>query len=122
MENSTRFTLMTFPQFYDGDKKLLINILVLPRNQNPFSSPVDEVAGLPSFADANISFSAKIISGAEAYPNNLNGIDKGTLPIKVPKNKKALFTALADPKHFNIDNLKTLNTDAVINDPSRKEK
>ena len=116
MENSTRFTLMTFPQFYDGDKKLLINILFLPRNQNPLSNPVDEVAGLPSFTDANLSFSAKIIAGTELYPNNLNAIDKGTLPIKTPQNKKALFTALADSKHFNITNLDALNLDLAIND------
>lgn len=122
MDANTRFTIMTFPQYFDGDKKLSINFLFMPRNQNPFSNPVAEVAGLPGFVDANLSFQIKIITGTELFPNQLNFTKSAELITKKPQYKKTLFTSLADPGHFNIDNLSTVNDHFTMNNPLRKEK
>jgi len=122
MDPNTRFTIMTFPQSFDGNKTLLINFLFMPRNQNPFSNPVAEVAGLPGFVDAKLSFQAKIIAGTELFPNHLNFTKSEPLTVKTPQHKPTLFTSLADPRHFNIDNLATTNDHIPMNDPLRKEK
>ena len=117
---------MTFPQFFDGDKKLSVNILFLPRNQNPFSKAIEGVASIPdatvpSYVDATISFSTKILSGTENFPNNLNFTKADTITTTPPNNKVALFTKLADPLHFDIENLGQTNDDATINNPARRE-
>ena len=39
METNRRFSLLTFPQSFDGNT-LTLNILVLPRNQNPLEDAI----------------------------------------------------------------------------------
>ena len=74
METNRRFSLLTFPQFYDGNT-LTLNILVLPRNQNPLQDaiilhdgvtfPMPVIPDAPAFADAQLAFEARIISGLD---------------------------------------------------------
>ena len=114
MEPNTRFTIMTFPQSYDGDKTISLNILVLPRNQNPFSNPMEEVPGLPAFVDAQLTFKAKTIAGTDLFPNDKNFTREDVLTTSAPGNKSTLFTSLADPKHFDILQKDLLNTKVNI--------
>ena len=109
---------MTFPQSYDGNKKISVNILFLPRNQNPFGKAIEANATIPDappFVDAKISFRAKILSGTELFPNSLNATNDLPLPVKAPANKTQLFTSLADAKHFNIQNLAQSNANLDTN-------
>ena len=72
METNRRFSLLTFPQFFDGNT-LTVNIVVLPRNQNPLQNAIIQHNGItfpppvipdaPAFADAKLAFEAKIITG-----------------------------------------------------------
>ena len=65
MEKNRRFTILTFPQHFDGNK-LKVNILFLPRNQNPLNKAIEGEPGIadaPAFADAQLSFVAKIVIG-----------------------------------------------------------
>ena len=118
MERKTRFTILTFPQSFDGNI-LKLNIVFLPRNQNPFTSAIVDdaiipaVPDAPAFATANLSFTAKIINSLENFPVT-------TLPF-IPKaiitaasgDRTNLFNALAT--QFNIKNLAAVNNDVSIN-------
>ena len=42
MEPTRRFTLLTFPQGFDG-QVLRVNAVFLPRNQNPLTAATDAV-------------------------------------------------------------------------------
>jgi hypothetical protein len=71
MEPKRRFTLLTFPQFFDG-ARLRLRFVVLPRNQNPLLPAIEGDAAIPdapAFADADLSFEAKIITGFGSFPN-----------------------------------------------------
>ena len=73
METNRRFTILTFPQHFDGHN-LTLNILFLPRNQNPLKPAIESHATIPKappFAEANLSFVAKIITGLEDFPMNV---------------------------------------------------
>lgn len=103
---------MTFPQAYDGDKKLSVNVLFLPRNQNPFSKAIEgnpPIPDAPAFVDAKIVLRAKMLYGTEHFPNNLNASADVVLPVKAPLHKTEIFKSLADAKHFNIQNLAQSN-------------
>ena len=45
MEQNQRFAILTFPQFFDGDT-LGLNVVFLPRNQNPLVSAIDGRAAI----------------------------------------------------------------------------
>jgi hypothetical protein len=114
---------MTFPQSFDGNKKLSVNILFLPRNQNPFSAAMEVLPDTPAFINANIFFQAKILSGTEKFPNTLNFTRADNITTAAPKNKIKLFNILADVKHFNIENLGQSNADLDLNkDQANKTK
>ena len=109
METNRRFSLLTFPQFFDG-KNLTLNILVLPRNQNPLQGAIIKHNGIdypppvipdaPAFVDAKLAFEAKIITGLGTFPFNLLANATRSLTTTPPTEQRDLFTALA--KNFNI--------------------
>lgn len=116
MEKNRRFTILTFPQHFDGNK-LKVNILFLPRNQNPLNKAIEGEATIPdapAFADAQLSFTAKIVTGLDDFPMNSNVSDEIVLPIAAPNpaKVKALFTALASS--FQITNLGQSNTNTNL--------
>ena len=72
MEMNTRLSILPFPQSFDG-ATLALNIVVLPRNQNPLQPAIEQHATIPdspAFADAVLTFDARIVSGLSGFPNN----------------------------------------------------
>jgi hypothetical protein len=110
MEQSQRFAILTFPQFFDGHV-LRVNVVFLPRNQNPLRSAIEGeplLVGAPPFADAKLSFVARIVSGLAGLPGTV--LPLAPLP---PANARPLFEALAE--QFSIVNKGTPNTNANVN-------
>ena len=108
MNPNQRFSILTFPQFFDG-ATLTLNIVVLPRDQNPLSRAIEQQPPIPdavAFADAKLSFSASIFNGLGIFPHNFAPI---TLPLTTlsPDNPREIFEALAN--HLSIVNLSTTN-------------
>src|SRR5688572_2706812 len=117
MEPNRRLSILTFPQFFDGTN-LAVNVVVLPRNQNPLQPAIEQHATIPqapAFADAALALEARIVSSLAGFPNNHSANAFAALPIAQPPNTRALFTALA--KHFSISNLGQINDDTNINSP-----
>lgn len=122
MESNRRFSLLTFPQFFDGNT-LTLNIVVLPRNQNPLKPAIEQHDGVtfpppvipdaPAFADARLSFQARIITGLSRFPNNQLPNDSKPLPVASPTQARGLFTALA--KNLSIGNLNQTNENLDAN-------
>src|SRR5687767_10241999 len=97
MDPNRRFTLLAFPQGFDG-ATLGLNILFLPRNQNPLMPAIEGEAGIPdapAFANANVSFVAKIISDLSGFPSDTLTRPPTPLVTANPANAPALFAALA---------------------------
>jgi hypothetical protein len=125
METNRRFSILTFPQFFDGTT-LALNIVVLPRNQNPLKPAIEQHNGVnypppvipdaPSFAEARLTFEAKIISGLSRFPNNQLPNDSKPLVTTGPTLVKDLFIALA--KNFNISNFNQTNDNLDSNQDS----
>src|SRR5436190_20714320 len=102
MDAKRRFSILTLPQFFDG-QTLSLNIVVLPRNQNPLQPAIEQDATIPdspALADANLAFEAHIVSTLVGFPNNHSAGAVRPLPVVQPANTRSLFTALA--KHFSI--------------------
>jgi hypothetical protein len=125
MEANKRFTILTFPQFFDGSV-LKVNVVFLPRNQNPLSKAI-EGGPLPdaaAFADAQLSFVAKIITGLADFPKSTSPSTDVSLTTALPVNARPLFTALGD--QFQISNSQVTitnnvpNTNANVNSPVDK--
>ncbi len=110
METNRRFSILTFPQFFDG-ATLKLNVVVLPRNQNPLVPAIggDE----PSFAEAALSLEAKIISGLANFPNSLAANDAKPLLINQPAQRQELFLRLGN--NFKINNLNQSNANLDLN-------
>ncbi|WP_116694395.1 hypothetical protein [Marixanthomonas spongiae] len=107
MEPNQRFTILTFPQFFDGEN-LHLNIVVLPRDQNPLAPAIVGTPPIPNsdtaFADAAFEFTAKIQSGFTINPLPLPQAGQGIpLSVSQPENARDIFEALA--QHFNIDDV-----------------
>ena len=71
MEDNTRFTILSFPQGFDGNI-LKLNIVLLPRNQNPLTNAITlqpPIPDAPPFATANILFTANVIDSLENFPS-----------------------------------------------------
>jgi hypothetical protein len=96
MDKNRRFSILPFPQrFVDGS--LALNIVLLPRNQNPLVPAIELDAIIPdasAFADAELLFEAHIASSLAAFPNNHSPGAIVTAPVAHPPNKRALFEAL----------------------------
>ncbi len=122
METNRKFSLLTFPQFFDGNH-LALNILVLPRNQNPLQGAIIQHDGIHfpppvipdalAFADARLVFEAKIITGLGTFPNNRLPNASQSLATAAPTAARSLFTALA--KNFSISNLNQTNENLDAN-------
>jgi hypothetical protein len=109
MQNYKRFTLMALPQFFNGTD-LSLNIVVLPRNQNPLAPAIEADPTVPdavAFAEAKFTFEAKIISGLETFPNSLAATASRALVTAPPADAQNLFTALG--QQFKIQNLSHSN-------------
>jgi hypothetical protein len=115
MEPNRRFSIFTFPQYFDG-KTLTVNIVYLPRNQNPLSHAIEGEPLIPDgrpFADAKLSFVAKIITGLADLPGVTPSVAPIPLVTPVPGFVRPLFEALAG--QFTITNLGASNTNFNIN-------
>jgi hypothetical protein len=121
MESKRRFTILAFPQFFNGDE-LRLNVVVLPRNQNPLKPAIEQnfppILDAPPFAEANLAFEAKIISGLNSFPNNHLADDTQPLAVAQPGNAKELFEALG--KNLSIKNFNQTNEDLDTNQDSIK--
>ena len=114
MNPDQRFSILTFPQHFDG-ATLRVNVLLLPRNQNPLKSAIDGVpalAGAAAFADGRPTFVARIVSGLAGLPGASVPLAPRTLPIARPVDPRAAFTALAG--QFAIVNVDAANTAANV--------
>lgn len=116
MEINRRFTLFAFPQYFDG-ATLTLNIVVLPRNQNPLKPAIEQnnppIPDAPPFAEAKLSFVAKIVSGLKTFPHSLLANDTRPLATVAPAQAKDLFIALG--KNFSINNLNQTNENLAAN-------
>jgi len=116
MEPNRRFSILTFPQFFDGNA-LTLRIVVLPRNQNPLQPAIEQndppIPDAPAFADANLAFVAKVITGLQSFPNNHLATDTVPLAAAPPPDARSLFEALAN--NFSISNLGQANEDLAAN-------
>ncbi len=117
MEPNRRFSLLPFPQFFDGNT-LTLNVVVLPRNQNPLQPAIEQhptIPDAPAFADAQLAFEAHVVSSLAGFPNNHSASDVVGLTVTQPGNARPLFEALAS--QFQITNLGVANTNANVNNP-----
>lgn len=117
MNPNQRFSILAFPQFFDG-AELSINIVVLPRNQNPLAPAIEQHPQIPdaaAFADAQLSFTANIFDSPGVFPHNFAPIAALPLGTAPAANARDIFEALAN--HFSIANLGVLNTNLNVNNP-----
>ncbi len=120
MNPNQRFTIMTFPQFFDGNE-LSLNIVVLPRDHNPLNPaivPNLAAQAAPAFADAQLSFTASIFDSLSVFPHDNPPISGLSLNTAAPANARDIFEALAN--HMSIANTGVINTnlnlDAIPNE------
>lgn len=103
METKRRYTVMVFPQNFDGTN-LSLNIVLIPRNQDPFlpfttTLPSPDESAI-AFADLMPEFEIKIVKGLDEFP-----LSNATAPTRIPVakpvtvkaavNKKAILQAIA---------------------------
>ena len=124
MEPRRLISLMTFPQRFDGNI-LTVNIVVVPRNANPFSAwstGLPNPANVPGFANLQPEFSFSIVRGTDDFPLS-NATAPGRIPIVrsvnvIPATEKAaIIQKVADAMPLPI----TDNTDKLP-DPVSVEK
>ncbi len=128
MEDNRRFTIFAFPQGFKNNV-LKLNILFLPRNQNPLKFAIEShpiIPDSPSFANANLLFMAHIKTGLEKFP-----FMEDEIPVLLnvvnpsPASKNALFTSLANSFNVKNPNLDNTNNNIKISDkapdPIKKE-
>lgn len=96
MEAKRRYSVMVFPQGFDGTN-LLLNIALIPRNYDPF---LPFVTGLPApndtaidFADLNPEFEISIVKGLDEFP-----MSNATAPARIPVKKSITVTAASNKK------------------------
>ncbi|WP_394747131.1 hypothetical protein [Spongiimicrobium salis] len=106
MTPNQRLSIMTFPQFFDGNQ-LHVNIVVLPRDHNPLNpiiiggdAPIPD--STVAFADANFSFNAQLLQGFGTHPlPQPQALNLGVpLTTENPGNPRAIFEAMGN--HFQI--------------------
>lgn len=114
MNPNQRFSILPFPQFYDG-AQLGLNIVVLPRDQNPLSGAIEQhpsIADAPAFADAALSFTAGIFDSLSVFPHNHPPISGLALPTVAPGQARPIFESIA--AQLDIVNLSTTNRNADL--------
>ena len=116
MDQNQRFAILTFPQFFDGNV-LGVNVVFLPRNQNPLMSAIEGAPPIPDgaapFADAKLTFVARIVSGLAGLPGATAALAPVPLTITSPTSARPLFEALGE--QFTIVNKGAPNTNANVN-------
>lgn len=115
MEQNQRFAILTFPQFFDGNV-LALNIVFLPRNHNPLTAAIfgaAPIADAPAFADAQLKFVARIVSGQAGMPGSVAALPPIPLPTDSPDHARELFEALAE--QFAISNKAAVNDNGSVN-------
>ncbi len=103
MEAKRRYSTMVFPQKFDGNT-LSLNIVLIPRNQDPFlpfptTLPAPDDSAI-AFADLVPEFELAIVRGLDEFP-----LSNATAPTRIPvkktisvetaANKKAILQAIA---------------------------
>ena len=114
MNANQRFSILTFPQFFDG-AELTVNIVVLPRDQNPLSAAIEQhptISDAVPFADAQLSFTASIFDKLGVFPHNHAPISGIPLAVEAQGNQRAIFEALAT--QLSITNLNGTNSNADL--------
>lgn len=114
MNDDQRFSILTFPQHFDGEE-LTVNVVVLPRDQNPLSQTIEQhptINDAVAFADGQLSFTAGIFDSLSVFPHNHPPISGIPLEITPPTNQRTIFEALATL--FDIANLNSTNSNADL--------
>ncbi len=118
MNPNQRLSIMTFPQYFDGNE-LQVNIVVLPRDHNPLSPIITgQQPAIPdatvAFADANFSFGAQVIQGFGANPLPQPQALTDAIPVSTqsPANPREIFEAMAN--HLQIADQNMVNTNASL--------
>ncbi|AEV31742.1 hypothetical protein Oweho_0729 [Owenweeksia hongkongensis DSM 17368] len=117
MNSFQRFSILTFPQHFDGTD-LHFNVVLLPRDQNPLnpaivnSPPVTD--STVAFADANFAFTAKVITGfgTSPLPQPLAVHPQFALSVTATPNKRGILEAMA--KHMVIADVNMVNSNANL--------
>lgn len=118
MHDYQRFSILPFPQEFDGNNQLRLRIVVLPRDQNPLNPAIvpQLVPGptpAPAFADANFSFTANVFTSLAGYPTNTPDEPNILLTTNAPGNKRELLEAMGN--HLQITNGGTTFDNTNIN-------
>ena len=93
---TTHLRIFCFPQHWDG-ARLELRVLTAP-----FGNPVQPLQpGLPSFADAQLVLSAKLIGGSMSLPIAAAFDEAQRLQIQAPADMSAAYQAFAT--HFGVD-------------------
>ncbi len=103
MEAKRRYSTMVFPQKFDGNT-LALNIVLIPRNQDPFlpfptTLPAPDDSAI-AFADLVPEFELEIVRGLDEFPlSNASAPTripvKKTISVDTAVNKKAILQAIA---------------------------
>ncbi len=104
MNPNQRFSILTFPQYFDGNE-LALNIVVLPRDHNPLIAAIEPALAAdpaPAFADVKLSFTASVFNGLSVFPNETPPIPGVGLTTNTPADARSVFEALAN--HLSIVN------------------
>jgi hypothetical protein len=122
MDANQRFSILTFPQWFDGNV-LNVNVVVLPRNQDPLRSAIEGdplFPAAPAFADAKLSLNACIVSGLSGLPSMSPALAPLALAAAQPTNARPLFEALANQFKIKLGAQNTnLNVSAHAPQPAK---
>jgi hypothetical protein len=113
MNDDQRFSILTFPQFFNGTD-LTVNIVVLPRDQNPLSKAIEQhttIDDAKPFADARLSFSAGIFDRLNVFPHGNPPVPAIPLEVSTPTNQRPIFEALASQLKIMHLNSRNSNSD-----------
>jgi len=116
MEPKSLISLMTFPQRFK-ENVLTVNIVVVPRNTNPFSNwatGLPNPANVPGFANFQPEFSFSIVKGTDDFPlSNATATSRipivKTVSVKPALDKSDILKKVADAMPLPI----TDNTDKL---------
>ncbi|WP_439482324.1 hypothetical protein [Cyclobacterium plantarum] len=126
MNPNQRLSIMTFPQYFDGNE-LQVNIVVLPRDHNPLNPIITgQEPAIPdasvAFADASFSFGAQLVQGFGANPLPQPQPLANALPVNIqaPQNPREIFEAMAN--HLQILDVSMINSNAsLLNIPQSRQ-
>jgi hypothetical protein len=96
---TTQLRIFAFPQHWDG-ARLELRVLTAPFG-NPMQPLQPLQPGLPSFADAQLVLSAKLIGGSMSLPTAATVDEAQRLQIQTPADMSAVYQAFAT--HFGVD-------------------